>query len=295
MGLLILVGVLIAIGAVWLVLRPVATTVGEGAGDQYNQLSLVRERLLVQLNDLDIQRADGGIDTQVASDEQRRLQAELAQVLHALDSLETAREGEPRDYNPRPVHWLVIAGLAVGVPLIALILYVGGNKPTLLALMSGSTSRVAQAPQVQPMVADMVARLEKRLAEQPNDVLGWARLGRSYRVLERPADSKKAYAMAYKLAPDNIDIVADYAALVYEENPQNTEGVVFELFNKLYSLAPTNPGALWFLGLAAFQKGEFRTSASLWEQLKAQLPADSPIMVQLTQAITQAEGRWKQQ
>ncbi|MFQ6022037.1 MAG: hypothetical protein ACE5NW_04895 [Acidiferrobacterales bacterium] len=293
-GLLVL-GALIAVGTVWFLLRSVASTVNEGASEDYHQLRLVRERLLAQLNELDMQSADEGIDAQVASDERRRLQAELAEVLRALEGLEAAPAGESANGNTRPVPWPLIVALGVAVPLIAAILFVGNNQATLVALMSTGGQRVEQAAQVPPMVLEMVARLEKRLAEQPDDAVGWARLGRSYQVLQRPADSRKAYATAYKLAPDNVEILSQYAALLYEGDPQNTQGEVFELFSRLHKLQPTHPGALWFLGLAAFQKGEFRTAAILWGQLKALLPADSPIAAQLTHAITEAQGRLQQQ
>jgi cytochrome c-type biogenesis protein CcmH len=53
------------------------------------------------------------------------------------------------------------------------------------------------------MILAMVGRLAARLADQPDDVAGWARLGRSYMVLGQPDKAREAYAHAVKLKPDD--------------------------------------------------------------------------------------------
>ena len=57
----------------------------------------------------------------------------------------------------------------------------------------------------------MVARLEARLAKDGSDPEGWRRLGRSYVVLGRPADARRAYDRAAKLAPDDLTLLEGYA------------------------------------------------------------------------------------
>ncbi len=55
----------------------------------------------------------------------------------------------------------------------------------------------------QAMIVAMVDKLAARLESQPDDVEGWARLGRSYMVLNQPDRAKDAYARAVKLKPDD--------------------------------------------------------------------------------------------
>ncbi|MFQ5935758.1 MAG: tetratricopeptide repeat protein, partial [Acidiferrobacterales bacterium] len=64
-----------------------------------------------------------------------------------------------------------------------------------------------------------------------------------------------------------------------------------ELFNQLHTLQPTHPGALWFLGLAAYKKGQYAKANNLWEQLAQQLPPDSPLLTQLQHAIREAQAQ----
>ena len=51
------------------------------------------------------------------------------------------------------------------------------------------------------MIESMVERLASRLEQQPDDAEGWARLGRSYMVLNQPAKARDAYTRAVKLRP----------------------------------------------------------------------------------------------
>jgi len=53
------------------------------------------------------------------------------------------------------------------------------------------------------MILAMVGKLASRLESQPDDVEGWARLGRSYMVLNQPEKAKEAYARAVKLKPED--------------------------------------------------------------------------------------------
>jgi cytochrome c-type biogenesis protein CcmH/NrfG len=57
-----------------------------------------------------------------------------------------------------------------------------------------------------PQVMQMVAQLEKRLQENPQDGEGWKRLGRSYMVLGRNGDAVSAYSQAAELLPNDADV-----------------------------------------------------------------------------------------
>jgi cytochrome c-type biogenesis protein CcmH len=285
---LIFLALFILAGTVWLLVRPWAPA-GERHGERYHQLQLVRERLLVQLGELEAEMANEGMDAQVAHDEKRRLEAELADVLRTLEDLETS-SGDQQAAPTASARRATVVVLAVGLPLVTALLFIGTNR-TIPQRSSSKAVEVAQTPPVPPMVLEMVGRLEKRLAQQPNDPAGWARLGRSYQVLNRIPDAKVAYAKAYQLAPENPEVLSEYAALLYNENPRQTSGQVFTLFSELRELNPDHPGALWFLGVAAYEKGEFRVALNSWKHLTRQLPADSQVLPQIRHAIAEANSR----
>jgi len=140
------------------------------------------------------------------------------------------------------------------------------------------------------MAREMVARLEKRLEEQPNDPQGWARLGRSYEVLGSQEEARSAYARAYAQASENPEIISAYATfLMSSEHPRMSAETV-GLFRKLYALQPENPGALWALGFASYQQQNFAEAVGYWDRLLKLLPPDGEVVQQLRHAIDSARA-----
>src|SRR5437588_814337 len=69
------------------------------------------------------------------------------------------------------------------------------QQPPSPAVAEAAKAAADASPQErQAMIDAMVERLAARLAAQPDDVDGWARLGRSYMVLDQPAKARDAYA-----------------------------------------------------------------------------------------------------
>lgn len=274
MILLAIVALLIAVATAWYLARPLARSVVTDDRERRNQLQQLRDRLLVQLDELDVEEGDRNIDTTVLSDERSRLEAELAAVLHELETPKGKKKKKKTKAESRRGWAVALAIFGVVLPLTAAGLYALNQRPV-LAYLSNPQAPPANAS-MPPMVMEMVARLEKRMAEQPDDADGWHRLGRAYAVLGRGEAANAAYARAYKLTPDDPQLVAEYAAFLYEGDPQNTSGQVFGLFTRLLELNPENPDALWFLGFAAYQKGDHRKALGYWDRLLKALPADSP-------------------
>jgi cytochrome c-type biogenesis protein CcmH len=69
----------------------------------------------------------------------------------------------------------------------------------------------ATPEQRRAMIDMMVARLAARLEKEPDDLVGWTRLGRSYMVLGEAAKAREAYAHALKLKPDDPALKAALA------------------------------------------------------------------------------------
>jgi cytochrome c-type biogenesis protein CcmH len=68
---------------------------------------------------------------------------------------------------------------------------------------AAKAAQSASPEERQAMILAMVGKLRSRLESQPDDVEGWARLGRSYMVLNQPEKATEAYARAVKLKPED--------------------------------------------------------------------------------------------
>ena len=179
---------------------------------------------------------------------------------------------------------MTLIALAVLLPVAAIGLYAGKQAKTVEQLSQ-------LGPGGQPDPFKMVARLEKRLESAPDDPAGWARLGRSYAVLERFDDAKRAYAKAMQLAPDDAEILTDYATLLISENPRQPSQEALAAFTRLYQLNPKHPGALWVLGLDAYNTGKYKQAIKHWEALLKELPPDAEVAPQVRHVVEQAKAK----
>lgn len=286
---LIILAVLLLSTTIWWLSRPLRTVNALPTASERADLEQLRDRLVAQLNELDAERADRGIDSAIAQDEELRLSAELASALKQLEALAPSAAGATHNASPRST-WVATIALSAVLLLIGGGLYAWQNAGNVQGFLLAASSG-ADSTRMPPMVFEMVAKLEKRLAAQPNDPEGWSRLARSYVVLERKDKALTAYAKAYEQAPDNIAILSDYAWLLFNENPGGTTGLVQVLYSHLHKLEPAHPDALWFLGFSAYQQGDYRKALVMWERLIKLLPAQDPGREQLQQAIASAREK----
>ena len=125
------------------------------------------------------------------------------------------------------------------------------------------------------MIGAMVTRLAERLSENPDDLEGWLRLGRSYSVLGRHAESRDAYARAAQLAPDDAAVLRGYARAVMNaagDTAQFPEQAI-TLYQHILTLDPNQREALWFMGFAAAADGRSDAARGFWNRLLDLLPA----------------------
>lgn len=291
MNLLYFLAAVLSLSAVWFLVRPLARTAGDAnQSEQWHQLNLLRDRLLVQLRELEQQAENGVLDEAVLADERNRLQAELAPVLKEIESMGDAAASGDAGAMSKPRQRLWLLGLGVFIVPLTTGFFVIHHWNTLQALYAEPVRAEAGMP---PLVLKMVARLEARLRKNPRDAEGWARLGRSYAVLGRLQDAHNAYRTAYRQAPQNIDVVAAYAAFMYQRNPQETGGEVREIYQALRQLEPRHPGALWFFGLVAYTDGDYRKAIQTWKRLKTFLPPESRAQESVNKAIESATEKLK--
>jgi cytochrome c-type biogenesis protein CcmH len=128
------------------------------------------------------------------------------------------------------------------------------------------------------MIRGMVDGLAARLAREPDDADGWARLGRAYVVLGERDRAVDAYARAGALRPADMDIALAEAQAMLEGLPPEAPFPprAAELLRRVLAADPRQPSALWHLGVQAAKAGNMAEAAALWESLVAVLPPDSP-------------------
>jgi cytochrome c-type biogenesis protein CcmH len=130
-----------------------------------------------------------------------------------------------------------------------------------------------------PDVAAMVAKLEKRLQEEPNDLKGWLMLGRSYLTLNRLDDAVVAYDHAYRLDPKNVVAVMGLGEAMSLRAGGNITPRAAQLFEEALALAPADPKALLYGGFAAAVRGDRALARTRWQALKEMHPPEQIVQM----------------
>jgi hypothetical protein len=137
-----------------------------------------------------------------------------------------------------------------------------------------------------PEALAMVARLEKRMNEEPNDMAGWLLLGRSYLALERTDDAILAYDHAHRLDANNVDAMLGLGEAMSVRAGGNVTPVAIELFERAVTLEPDNPKALLYSGFGAATRGDRAAARARWLKLEGQNPPPE-IKAMLDERITE--------
>ena len=128
-------------------------------------------------------------------------------------------------------------------------------------------------PPETPDVGEMLASLEARLAEQPDDVDGWKMLGRSYMHLENYPGAVRAFTRAVELEGSaNAQTLASLGEALLGTDREALTGNAGRLFENALAISPNDQRALFYAGMAAAARGDTPLAADRWEALLAQSP-----------------------
>jgi len=110
----------------------------------------------------------------------------------------------PADAEWQPLLRQRIAETAAQLGLDPASLKTSAGMPSQAAVAAAAQATASASPEERrAMILAMVGNLAAKLEQQPDDVEGWARLGRSYMVLKEPQKARNAYAHALRLKPDD--------------------------------------------------------------------------------------------
>ncbi|NBC46618.1 MAG: c-type cytochrome biogenesis protein CcmI [Gammaproteobacteria bacterium] len=251
-----------------------------------------------QLAELDADLASGKLDQTGYESARRDLERELLNDLGDRDPLTTGAAGQDstslagRLPGPR----LTALALLFVIPLSAWALYaLIGNQSIIPELeriaAAGSGPAQRGSNSELPPLEELVARLEQRLEQQPDDAEGWMMLGRTYFATGNRKGAQEALEKAYELNPEDPMVVLAYAESIATNNDNQLEGRPAELISEALELDPENTTARWLAAMVAFQRGQFRSAATTWQRLLEATDPSTEEAAELRSLIEEAEQR----
>ena len=236
-----------------------------------------------QLAELKDQHAAGAIpqadfEQQTAALERRLLDMVL------YESADDAAVVAPRKVSGR---WL--AGLALGIVLLAAAGYWFTAVPALEAQMAAEGEGAGQPSSAQ--IVAMVDKLAERLKKDPSDGEGWAMLARSYSVMERNDEALDAYAHAIALRKDDPAVLVDYADALGVKNNHSLAGEPMKLIQQALAIDPANIKGLALAGTDAFVRQDFAQAVKYWTEVERIGPADNALVQRVVASLQEARSR----
>lgn len=245
----------------------------------------------------------------IYQDQMRELERDLEadvitreQYQHGREELERrmlddvgVHEGEARPAQASRSTVITAVAVAGLVPLLAAGLYMHFGAPAALdpdqraAGVAGMAGHGSEA-ELQAQIVGMVARLEERLAANPEDGEGWAMLGRSYLWMERIDLAAMALERAVAFNDRDPQLLVDYADALAMIGGQSLEGRPRELIDRALSLDPNNQKALWLAGTAAYERGDYAPALGYWQRLRDLVPAGSDAALAMDNNIAEVRG-----
>ena len=194
---------------------------------------------------------------------------------------------------------LLAAAIVVGWPLVQhekrLSLQSISAIVVVLALSAGmyatiGTPQEKSAGSELASIEEMVAGLDQRLRDNPDDLSGWKMLGRTNFQLRDYDKAIQAYERAVQLeSASNGQTLADLGEAIWMQDPGTLTGRAGELFENAIATSPNNSKALFYSGLVAVERGERFLAADRWETLLALSPPEG-IQEILQQRIAELRG-----
>jgi len=161
--------------------------------------------------------------------------------------------------------------IGVSIPLLALGLYGMLGPAELPEIIAGKAVVPTETQSTHngqlPDVEEMVAKLEQRLKEDPENAEGWQMLGRSYMYMQRFSDATSAYEKALALDGESAEILTEYAEAIAMVRQGDMQGKPIEYVLQALKLEPTFPKALWLAGAAKMQMQDYQGAIDYWQRL----------------------------
>ena len=144
----------------------------------------------------------------------------------------------------------------------------------------------------QEMIAAMVAGLEEKLQDTPDDPAGWERLIQSRRVLNDRDGLTRALSGAANAFPTN----PDYQLALLETLLQSETGNLYltlaeKAVRNLQAIDPDGLEYLFFAGHFANMRGDTDEALSAWLRLQDKLPEDVPFAERLAAQIAALQSQ----
>ena len=228
-------------------------------------LAVEREVLSQSLQELDDELAQGRLEP----DDYERLKAtderRLLDVLNRIQTLAIQPHPQTREtvFSAPSRPWINIIIPSVLVVVMSIGIYGYMQWVNLQKIIALRTETGTNAPDPRKMVA----QLEERLRENPDDLQGQVMAGRSYIALQRIDDARKAWTKVLELDPRHHEANFRLGVIMIETRTFDDPELFTQAlahFDTVLVDRPNQPGVNWYRGLTLWYLKRHRETEEAW-------------------------------
>lgn len=203
-------------------------------------------------------------------------------VVSAPQDADASASGRGRD--------TLVNSLAIAVPLSALVLYVALGSPGLPGLPHAQRSAVQEG---QSQIEALIAKVEQRLREAPEDGNGWDVIGPIYLRMERYGLAAIAFANANRLLGETPKRLAGFAQSEILANGGTVTPNARAACERLLALEPKRLDARLWLTLAKEQDGALADALTSYRAILGEADVPPEMRSAIEDRIAVVEGKVK--
>lgn len=185
-------------------------------------------------------------------------------------------------------HATIALATAIAIPVLTLALYVAHGSP---GVPSSPFAARTDAAVEQAALANVIAQVEARLRQDPEQGKGWEALAPVYLKFGRFRDAANAYANAARLNGESVPLLAGRA----ESAMLASDGVVTEearvAYEKILQLEPGRIEPRFWLAMAKEQDGKLAEALAAYKALLADAAVDASYRPPLAMRIQEVTAR----
>jgi len=255
-------------------------------------LTIERRTITSSLSELALDFEQGKLPSRDYNQHKLKFEHRLLEVLDRLDQLlkvnpskKKKQEGPAQESKAKKKEKETKQGRAwLSIGMLILVM-AGGSTGTYQLVQwkfeqksfaSDTSGGIPASAPIDPV--KMVARLEKKLAEDPDNLQGQMMIGRSYMAMERWDDAERAWRKVLELDPRNYTAHYRLGEILLSDPKTGTREeaeVALGHFDQALVSVPQDASILWAKGIVLLQLGRIAEVDETWAEAFQYIPRGS--------------------
>jgi cytochrome c-type biogenesis protein CcmH len=131
----------------------------------------------------------------------------------------------------------------------------------------------------------VIAKLEQRLRDAPDDTTGWLLMARLRMTIEDYPKAADSWQRLLALDGDNSEAMVGLAQALIEQDGGVVSAAAVDLLDRALALEPENFAARFWRAEAHDQLGETKQARALWRRMRDKLPDNMPLAKMLDRRL----------